>query len=551
MLMVLVGNFAKSQEIEYAYESLSGCNIFSSAKTVDNFTHLTTLGRPSFSDNSVVLECKANTSTTVLSTIYSIAYNFKVGYNYKIALNLKGEKDVSDGAYPSVGLKISSTNGGTDNGTNCVDPLSYNLSDALTFNQGASGSSYANSSNLIDVTITQAASYLLVGAFPTPFTAYEGRIFLRKIYIIETAPFSLPATTSIACGSTSPVTFTASNVNSIPTNTITDYTWNVGTTPNGWLHNGSPASATISTGTTNNITLTPSSGTLSNISATVTAGGNTFNTNTSAIATTTSFTITGDASFCSSSNYSVNVPSGTSVTWSASPGGVVSLSQNGSQVTVTRLYNTTFTLTASGTACGVPFSVSKTNITAGFSFSGSYSTSYDGGGQLITYPQEGYNYITEYSYVWANVSGSPSWSRVDGTISSWNYNGYNLEFYLSPSDWVTFRAQVTSGGCTSTQDYTFIATSSYYYSLAPNPVSSDLNIYVDEEKLRKQKIPKAPDQVIQQIIIMDKNGNMVTQQKYPTDTKRARLNVSGLAPDMYIAKIFNGKTWTSIKFMKR
>jgi hypothetical protein len=525
-------------------------HIFSSATTVNTYTHLTSLSRPKYSDNSVVLETKTNNSTTVLSTIFSIEYNFKVGYRYKIKANYKGEKDPQDGFYPSLGFKLSGTNGGTDNGTNCVAASSYNLSDANTFAQGSSGSSYANSSDLIDITMTHAASYLLVGSFPAADTGYLGKVFLRKIFIIEIPPFSLLATTTIGCGSTSPVTFTATNDNSL--SGITNYTWNVGTTPNGWLYNGSPASATISTGTTNSITLTPNSGTLSNISATVTAGGNTFNTNTSAIAfTTSSFAITGASTFCSSSNYSVNVPSGSSVTWSASPSSMVSFSGSGSTVTVSRVYPGTFSLTAAGTACGQSFTVTKSGITGGTSIDGSYSTSYDGGGPLVKYPQEGYNYITEYSYVWAYVSGSPSWSKVDGTISSWSYNGYNLEFYLSPNDWITFRATVTSGGCTSSQDFTFIAQSYYYYSLAPNPVSTDLTIYVDDEKLKKQNIEKAPDQAIQQVIIVDKMGNIARQQNYPRDTKKVSLNVNGLAPDMYVAKVFNGKRWTSIKFIKK
>jgi S-adenosylmethionine hydrolase len=74
---------------------------------------------------------------------------------------------------------------------------------------------------------------------------------------------------------------------------------------------------------------------------------------------------------------------------------------------------------------------------------------------------------------------------------------------------------------------------------------------VDDEKLKNQKIEKSPDQVIQQVIIMDKFGNVLTQQKYATDTKKVTLNVNGLSADMYVARIYNGKKWTSIKFMKK
>lgn len=394
---------------------------------------------------------------------------------------------------------------------------------------------------------------MLVGAFPYPFTVDTGKIYVRRITISETAPFALPTPTNVPCGSTSPITLIVSNVNSIPSGTISDYTWNLGATPNGWIYNGSPAPQTVSTGTTGSISLTPNSSTLSSISATVTAGGTIFNTNSSAIAIVAgSFSITGDNSFCSSTSYSVNVPSGSSVAWSKSPASVVSIAPSGSSVTVSRIYSRTFSLTASGTTvCGNPFTVTKTGITAGSPIDGSYSTSYDGGGPLVKYPQEGYNYITEYSYVWAYVGGSPTWSLVGGTISSWNYNGYNLEFYLSPTDWATFRATISSGGCTSTQDFTFIAQSYLYYSLAPNPVSSELTIYVDNNKLSSQKIPKSPDQVIREVIITDKLGNIMKRQTYPSDTKKVTLNVSGLPLDMYVAKVFNGKKWVSFKFLKK
>jgi hypothetical protein len=182
---------------------------------------------------------------------------------------------------------------------------------------------------------------------------------------------------------------------------------------------------------------------------------------------------------------------------------------------------------------------------------GSYSTSYDGGGPLVKYPQEGYNYVLPYSYVWAYVSGSPQWSLVGGTISSWNYNGYNLEFYLSPNDWATFRATVTSGGCTSYQDYTFIAQSSSFYSLAPNPVATDLTIYVDDEKLKNQNVRKSSDQDIRQVIVMDKFGKVLMQQKYPPNSRKVTLNASGLSTNMYLVRVYDGKKWTSMKFLKK
>jgi hypothetical protein len=57
--------------------------------------------------------------------------------------------------------------------------------------------------------------------------------------------------------------------------------------------------------------------------------------------------ITGVTSFCSSATYTVsNVPTGSTVTWSASPSGVINLSPSGNQVSLTRVSQGYVTLTA-------------------------------------------------------------------------------------------------------------------------------------------------------------------------------------------------------------
>lgn len=57
--------------------------------------------------------------------------------------------------------------------------------------------------------------------------------------------------------------------------------------------------------------------------------------------------IQGPSNFCGSQSYSIgNLPAGTTVTWSASPSGIVSLSPSGSSVTLTKISNGTVTLTA-------------------------------------------------------------------------------------------------------------------------------------------------------------------------------------------------------------
>ncbi len=269
--------------------------------------------------------------------------------------------------------------------------------------------------------------------------------------------------------------------------------------------------------------------------------------------------ISGDASFCTEGTYTVtNLPSGSSVSWSASPSGVVYFTNaNGAQVTVNKsnagIINLTATVT---TPCGT-YTVYSSSITVGVPLYGNVFTSPDQGLTLKSWA-EGYNYISEDSWVYWGLQGtSASQYSIVGGYTSWTPSNYfpNVTFYMGPGTLVTFAVAVTSGGCSETLHYTFVPISnpySYsYYSLAPNPVSSDLTIYVDDEKLKKQKIAKSPDQVIQQVIILDKLGNTLLQQKYPADTRKVTMNVSGLSPDMYVAKIFNGKKWLVMKFLKK
>lgn len=234
--------------IDYAFESLSttSCNVFDTVTKVDNIEHLTALGRPRYTDNSILLQCDKNNSTTVKATIYSIKFSFKTGYTYKISVNCKGEIPGGSGFFPYVGLKISDVNGGTDVGTDCSGPPNYSFQNANTFNYGVQSSSYAWSNNLINSTITQNSNYLLIGAFPsnTTSTGNSGSVYIRKIQIIETAP-------SPSC---TPVSGLSLNV---PANTCTSGSFSVNNLPTGATVSWSalPANSVSITTNGNNATI--------------------------------------------------------------------------------------------------------------------------------------------------------------------------------------------------------------------------------------------------------------------------------------------------------
>lgn len=285
----------------------------------------------------------------------------------------------------------------------------------------------------------------------------------------------------------------------------------------------------------------------------------------------TSYTISGPNSFCSSGVYSLSPtpPAGSTIYWSANPSWAVSLTPGGSQVTAATSHSDVFTLSATVVnCCGSINATPKTNISAGVSdWSGFIWTSADQSVILQSWA-EGYNYICQNTSVYFNIYGANSYTLVAGTVSYSNFDGFYQTFYMDPGSYATYAVSVTMNGCTQTLYFTFVAMDCPYlyyrgtpdsinpkpaipiddgkqtplYRIAPNPVNSELIIYAD--------IIRPNSASIQKVIVSDMFGKALKQQDYPSGTRKANLNVSSLASAMYIARVYDGKKWTSIKFIK-
>lgn len=551
-----------SQTIDYAYKAnlldTPACNTFSSPKSVDNFIHRTSLSRPKYDDYSIKLECQSVNSSNVKASIYSIQYPFKIGFRYKIDIYYKGKSDVPGDFSPNVGIKIASTNGGIDSGTTCTSPAQTPISNASTFTTSPSGSSYAwTNSNYFDVTITQPASHLLVGAFPYPNSTSLGTVWIRKIQIVEIPPagaFTIsPATTSLNCGSTTPITFTTNNNNSITG--ITNYTWNLGTVPNGWLlPNGNPAPATYSTGASNTLTLTPDCGkVLSNISATVTANGINYNTNTSSTSINTpSYTISGNAALCSGSTiYTLNgLVCNSSFNWVAPPSNLGTLSSlTNAQTTLT--YGGTsgnFALTANVTSCGIttpvtlpirvgPYTASDYTMTGGNS-----STQ-----PLYWCPNQTYGFSVNgqgSTYQWSIPAGwtlnyqSNYLCVLKAPSSSYPPTGTVSVSFVEPCGTTITKSMFTaysSSACTGTDPR---------FTYAPNPAPSYLNVAVASGYTSSTKIQRIQ-------IISTTTGATVFDQNYGTPgISSTYITTSGFQTGTYSLRIFDGSIWATYQLSR-
>lgn len=560
------------------------CNLFGGGiyvpatvgSTNTTIFHGTLYGQPQYNATSKAVELPVNyiNPSDTRGTQYRLSYNFKSGYSYRIVVNAAEKSSTAGTGYPLY-MRLAPSNSSGSTNAPCTGPDNRTLSTTgatvLTYN--ATFNDYpinlgtlSNSSPSLDV------------------TAYPGNgnnaIEISKITITETAPsvsFTLPSTTNVSCGSTSPLTFTvttASNPNNLP---ISNYTWNLGAVPNGWLYNGTPAPQTISTGTINTLTLIPNCGSaLSNISATVTAGGNQYNTNTSTInVISPALSIAGDNALCSASaTYSVaNLPCNASVTWTASPSNIVSLSCtscNSTTITQTGVGNVTLTATVTSPTCSNLTSPTKI-ISVGNGVSGyynvisnyvvSYNNTLDYGGGSVFLPKN-QSVLFSIQLTSTNLS-NVSWI-VSGTYST-QYNGSNfLNLYMtSPSaSWSSNNATVTlnaTGACGSfSKQYNFqaVANGSYSYSMkaSPNPATNMLNVAVANiADTSVTVVPKANAVTTNtstsgtRISLYDSYRNaLIKQWTFADKAMNYNLNISGVPSGVYILKLEReGKTTTT------
>jgi hypothetical protein len=170
---------------------------------------------------------------------------------------------------------------------------------------------------------------------------------------------------------------------------------------------------------------------------------------------------------------------------------------------------------------------------------------------------QGDNYVTEgqievsLDQPWGNPV-NVSFVIGDPIPWTWNPNSQKLTLFMTGNNYVAFHLDINTVCGPRTFDFALACTDMLnYYTLSPNPASSTLRLYVDDQKLNKMKLQRSFNQNIQRVIIADKSGNTVYQQKYPANTSSISVNIAALKTDLYTIRIFNGKQWKAMKFMKQ
>ncbi|MFZ6023974.1 MAG: hypothetical protein ACOYVG_05905 [Bacteroidota bacterium] len=415
----------------------------------------------------------------------------------------------------------------------------------------------------------------------TAFPATDGgtkTVRVRKIRIVETPPtptftLSPSPTLNVPLGTNAPQTFTVTNIYNSPG--VTSYEWNLGSATNGWLYNGNPAPQNIST-TTNNLTLIPEPcASLTNVSVTVrinNANYQTLNCSvTRSIPPPSSFSITGPNEFCTSANYAISGGSlcGATVTWSL---GYLNNHPNVASLSCSNCSSTTLTKINNGTAW----------LIATVTFSGSSTTytyeKYIGVGVPVirgwynspTNPVEPLAVSSRFEFNWNDAcyttmistnmditaNTTVTWENAGNSGGvTWYQSGNNLIFYFSNLDqWAYFRITATNSCGSQSWLYRFrsvgnncIGGTPLRVMLSPNPTSSNLTVGLTE----KQDGKKGKE--IVEIRILDKLGILKQKWNYGKsgNAQLRQLNVSNLSPDIYSIIVFDGKTWTTEKFIKQ
>ncbi len=146
-----------------------------------------------------------------------------------------------------------------------------------------------------------------------------------------------------------------------------------------------------------------------------------------------------------------------------------------------------------------------------------------------------------------------SWSGPANTSEIiWSQSGNNVNIYFSGLDQtIVLSLSVTNSCGTTNLNYRFTCTSTNSCGivplrvvLSPNPSSSNMQVSLTDKANTNLKMD------ISEIRIIDKSGNIKLKNTYGVGQKNVNLNISTLTPDVYTILVFDGRTWTSEKFIK-
>jgi hypothetical protein len=228
--------------------------------------------------------------------------------------------------------------------------------------------------------------------------------------------------------------------------------------------------------------------------------------------------------------------------------GIVSLScTTCTSTTLTKVGNGQLTLTATITSCGVQ-TVRNITIDAGTPEAPQFIEIYGNGAtdpmSLCPggYRAEAFTFTSSPQYEWRlpdEWSSSVSGGNNPFTVGS---NGFDIPVQVNTIYTYPAFVWVRAVNACGTSDVVFleVGTDCYgyrissQYAVSPNPATSFVQI--DGSKNKKTII---------EVQLVDKMGEVKKVMKYKGNPGVVRFDVSGLKPDIYYIKIYDGKQWES------
>lgn len=255
--------------------------------------------------------------------------------------------------------------------------------------------------------------------------------------------------------------------------------------------------------------------------------------------------IQGQNLFCNiSGNYFVpGLQRGATITWTASPGGIVNINSPNSLETTLLKVNAGFvTLTATiNNACGAnPTVISKANITVGSPKPGPISWTWNAPPNRVMLDVD-------------NVPGATSYKwYLDGVLkATTTASYYNLPMNgnVSCGNFYYFGVKAVNSCGTSSESYigAEMPPCGFAYTVSPNPASDNVAVETNEDRNVKSGEKKLSE--IQEIEIIDKMGALKQRQKFTKGMTKVFISVSSLPTDVYTLRVFDGQNWHSTKIV--
>ncbi|QEC53764.1 putative secreted protein (Por secretion system target) [Anseongella ginsenosidimutans] len=258
--------------------------------------------------------------------------------------------------------------------------------------------------------------------------------------------------------------------------------------------------------------------------------------------------VSGPEVVCSSETYTVaNTPPGSTITWTASPSGIVSITPNGTSATVTKINQGHFTLKATITHSSFcnsqPIEVGLADIHAGTYTSSDYPIM---GPYIANCNQYVYYYTDELpdatNYDWFWPAG---WTYVSGQ------GGPSITLITNNnSGTVGLRVDNICGlaGSPFTKS-TSITGPCFQISVYPNPARDKVNVKISDmngvlgEKPLAYFAEKMP--LIKEAHLYNYSGILIESVRYPDGNEKVVFSTVDLPAGNYIIRATDGKDWGS------